>query len=91
MYVYIYIILIDKKILFIVFNEKFLFFFTILFLSIGIASTFLTASFFQRFEASRGEYYFLLLSAVFGLILIRKHVFLKKDRFLSDSVIYKEI
>lgn len=45
-------------------------FFSILFLSIGLASAFLTASFFQRFEASHGEYYFLLLSALFGLILI---------------------
>ncbi len=45
-------------------------FFSILFLSIGFASAFLTASFFQRFEATHGEYYFFLLSALFGLILI---------------------
>ncbi len=45
-------------------------FFTIFFLSIGLASTLLAISFFQRFEASRGEYYFLLISAIFGLILI---------------------
>lgn len=45
-------------------------FFTGLFLAIGLASTLLTVSFFQRFEASQGEYGFLLLSAVFGLILI---------------------
>lgn len=45
-------------------------FFTLLFLAIGLTSTLLTASFFQRFEASQGEYYFLLISAVFGLILI---------------------
>lgn len=45
-------------------------FFTVFFLMIGIASTLLAASFFQRFEASHGEYYFLLLSALFGLILI---------------------
>lgn len=44
--------------------------FTILFIGVGIATTFLAASFFQRFEASRGEYYFLLLSAVAGLIFI---------------------
>lgn len=45
-------------------------FFTIFFLSIGLACTLLSASFFQRYEASRGEYYFLLLAALFGLILI---------------------
>lgn len=45
-------------------------FFTLFFLSIGIACTLLAESFFQGREASRGEYYFLLLSATFGLILI---------------------
>lgn len=45
-------------------------FFTILFLAIGLASTLLASSFFRRFEATQGEYYFLLLSAIFGLILI---------------------
>jgi NADH-quinone oxidoreductase subunit N len=45
-------------------------FFTMLFLVIGLGTTFLAASFFRRFEASRGEYYFLLLSALMGLILI---------------------
>lgn len=45
-------------------------FFSILFLSIGLATTLLTLSFFQRFNASHGEYYFLQLSALFGLILI---------------------
>lgn len=45
-------------------------FFTLLFLSIGIGTTLLSSSFFKRFEASRGEYFFLLLSALFGLILI---------------------
>lgn len=45
-------------------------FFTIFFIVIGLGSTLLTASFFQRFEASRGEYYFLLLASIFGLILI---------------------
>ena len=45
-------------------------FFTIFFLCIGLVFTLLSISFFQRFEASQGEYYFLLLSALFGLILI---------------------
>lgn len=45
-------------------------FFSVLFLGIGLASTLLTASFFQRFEATHGEFYFLLVSALFGLILI---------------------
>lgn len=45
-------------------------FFTIFFLMIGLASTLLASSFFQRFDASQGEYFFLLLSALFGLILI---------------------
>ncbi|MDP1834716.1 MAG: NADH-quinone oxidoreductase subunit N [Chlamydiales bacterium] len=44
--------------------------FSVLFLSIGLCTVFLSASFFQRFAASQGEYYFLLLSAIFGLILI---------------------
>lgn len=44
--------------------------FEILFLSIGLVSIFLSAPFFQRFQASEGEYYFLLISALFGLILI---------------------
>jgi len=45
-------------------------FFTAFFLIIGLATAFLSASFFQRFEATHGEYYFLLLSSLFGLILI---------------------
>lgn len=45
-------------------------FFTIFFLSIGLASALLSKSFFQRFDATHGEYFFLLLSAIFGLILI---------------------
>ncbi len=45
-------------------------FFNVFFLSIGLASAFLAASFFQRFDVSRGEYYFLLLAAVAGLLLI---------------------
>ncbi len=44
--------------------------FTVLFLVIGVASTLLSTSFFQRFNASHGEFFFLLLSALFGLILI---------------------
>ncbi len=44
--------------------------FTVLFLTIGLATTLLSASFFQRFEATHGEYFFLLLSSLFGLILI---------------------
>lgn len=45
-------------------------FFSILFLSIGFACTLLASSFFKVFQATQGEYYFLLLSAIFGLILI---------------------
>jgi NADH-quinone oxidoreductase subunit N len=45
-------------------------FFTLFFISIGIAITLLSVPFFRRFEVTHGEYYFLLLSAVFGLILI---------------------
>lgn len=44
--------------------------FTVFFILIGIASTLLAAAFFRRFTASHGEYYFLLLSALIGLILI---------------------
>ncbi len=44
--------------------------FTLFFLVIGLATTLLSAAFFQRYEATHGEYYFLLLSALFGLILI---------------------
>lgn len=44
--------------------------FTIFFLIIGLGSALLASSFFQRFDASHGEYYFLLMSALFGLILI---------------------
>lgn len=46
-------------------------FFTVFFLLIGVASAFLASAFFQRFEArSRGEYYFFLLSCLFGLVLV---------------------
>ena len=44
--------------------------FTVFFLAIGFAATLLADAFFQRFEASHGEFFFLLLSAVFGLMLI---------------------
>lgn len=44
--------------------------FSLFFLSIGFVVTLLSTSLFQRFEASRGEYYFLLIGAIFGLILI---------------------
>lgn len=46
------------------------YFFTLFFLIIGLASAFLAEAFFERFTASRGEYFFLLLSATFGLVLI---------------------
>ena len=45
-------------------------FFTTLFLMSGIGITLLSYSFFKRFNASQGEYYFLLLSSVIGMILI---------------------
>lgn len=50
-------------------------FFSLLFLAIGLGSTLLAASFFKRFEneysnVTHGEFYFLLLSAVVGLLLI---------------------
>lgn len=45
-------------------------FFTLFFLAIGLGSTLLASSFFQRFQATQGEYYFLLLSSIFGLIVI---------------------
>jgi NADH-quinone oxidoreductase subunit N len=45
-------------------------FFSLFFLAIGLGTTLLAAAFFQRFEATKGEYFFLLLSALFGLILI---------------------
>lgn len=44
--------------------------FTLFFLIIGLGSSLLASAFFQRFDASHGEYFFLLLSAIFGLILI---------------------
>ncbi len=45
-------------------------FFAVLFLCIGIAVVALASSFFQRFEAARAEFYFLLLSSIFGLLLL---------------------
>jgi NADH-quinone oxidoreductase subunit N len=44
--------------------------FATLFLGIGIVAALLSAAFFERFPATHGEYYFLLLSALFGLVLI---------------------
>lgn len=45
-------------------------FFTLFFLAIGFCIALLSSSFFQKFKTSHGEYFFLLLSAIFGLILI---------------------
>lgn len=45
-------------------------FFTLFFLAIALATTLLAKAFFQRFIATEGEYFFLLLSALFGLILV---------------------
>jgi len=45
-------------------------FLSLLFLFIGICSVLLSSPFFKTFDTSRGEYYFLLISAVFGLLLI---------------------
>jgi NADH-quinone oxidoreductase subunit N len=45
-------------------------FFSVLFLGIGIATTLLSLPFFKQFDASPSEYFFLMLSALFGLILI---------------------
>ena len=44
--------------------------FNLLFLCIGLGSATLSAAFLQRHPVTRGEYYFLLLSALFGLLLI---------------------
>ncbi len=44
--------------------------FTLLFLVIGFGTVLLSSAFFQRFDASRGEYFFLLISAIIGLVLI---------------------
>jgi NADH-quinone oxidoreductase subunit N len=50
--------------------DKAAYFFQILFLSIALGSFLLSLSFFNRFKASQGEYFFLLFSAVAGLIFI---------------------
>jgi NADH-quinone oxidoreductase subunit N len=44
--------------------------FTLIFIAIGLAATLLASTFFERFKATQGEYYFFLLSALFGLILL---------------------
>ncbi len=44
--------------------------FTVIFIVVGLGSTLLAQSFFERFDTHSGEYYFLLLAAIFGLILI---------------------
>lgn len=44
--------------------------FNVLFLLIGIGCALLADAFFKRFDASHGEYYFLLVSSIFGLLLI---------------------
>jgi len=45
-------------------------FFTAFFLLIGIGVACLSSAFFKRIENTQGEYYFLLLCSIFGLILI---------------------
>lgn len=45
-------------------------FFSIFVLGIGLAITLLTAAFFQRFSATQGEFYFFLISCLFGILLI---------------------
>ena len=45
-------------------------FFAIFFVGVGIASLLLASAFFRRFQATQGEYYFLLFSSIFGSILI---------------------
>ncbi len=44
-------------------------FFNIFFLVVGLASTLLASSFFSRFKTTSGEYFFLLLIAIMGLML----------------------
>ena len=44
--------------------------FTLFFLAIGLASAWLASPFFRHFDSTQGEYYFLLLSSVFGITLI---------------------
>ncbi len=45
-------------------------FFAVLFVFAGLASALLASAFFKKFAATQGEFYFLLLSAVFGLLLV---------------------
>lgn len=45
-------------------------FFNVFFLVVGIASTLLAFSFFLRFPATQGEYFFLLLTGLMGLLLV---------------------
>lgn len=45
-------------------------FFTLFFLLIGVSAVLLSATFFDQLSTSQGEYYFLLLSSIFGLILM---------------------
>lgn len=45
-------------------------FFTLFFLSIGLGSAILSIPFLKQFDPPRGEYCFLLLATVFGLVLI---------------------
>lgn len=45
-------------------------FFTLFFLLTGLSTLLLSAPFFKQFAAPRGEYLFLLFSALFGLVLI---------------------
>lgn len=44
--------------------------FTLLFLAIGFASALLADAFFQRFSVTTGEYFFFLLTSLFGLLLV---------------------
>jgi NADH-quinone oxidoreductase subunit N len=50
--------------------DRLTYLFTLFFLTMGIAAALLAAPFFQTFQPSRGEYYFLLLAALFGFLLI---------------------
>lgn len=44
--------------------------FTLFFIGVGIGVSLLSDAFFKRFHATQGEFYFLLLSAIMGLIFI---------------------
>ena len=44
--------------------------FALFFIGVGMGAALLADAFFKRFESSRGEFYFLLLSATMGLIFI---------------------